>query len=91
MRKIYTPEELHEEVIKENKPFRGIPNLIHNKTSANRPSDWWKKEDTPEATEEHTKRCYASLEQQRKLKMPDHTHGDEKHGEMRDYEEYADR
>lgn len=53
--------------------------------------DWWKKENTPEATREHTKRCFQSLEQQGKLKMPDHTGGDKKIGENKDYVEYQDR
>lgn len=93
----YTEKEILEQVEKEkkegvwNKPIDGVPNIVAGKTSATKPTDWWKKEDTPEATEEHTKRCYASLEQKGKLWMPDHTRGEKKFGENKDYREYADR
>lgn len=56
-----------------------------------KPKDWYIKEDTPEATEEHTKQCFKSLEQQGKLKMPDRTKGDKKIGENKDWQEFADR
>ena len=68
-----------------------MPNLVHNKTSANKPKDFWKFENTEEATEEHTKKCFESLEQQGKLKMPDKTSRGKPIGENKDYVEYQDR
>jgi len=93
----YTEKEILEQVEKEkragiwNKQINGVPFITHGKTSSNKPRDWYIKEDSPEATEEHTKRCYASLEQKGKLHMPDHTRGDEKIGENKDYQEYSSR
>ena len=69
----------------------GMPNLNHNKTSANRPKDWWRREGTPEASEEHVKQCYKSLEQQGKLRIPDKTSRGKPIGECKDYAEYSDR
>lgn len=97
MKKIYTEKEILESVEKEkragtwNKPIDGVPFIIHGKTSSNKASDWWKKENSPEATREHTKRCFASLEQKGKLKMPDKTRGDKKIGENFDWKEYSKR
>lgn len=93
----YTEKEILEQVEKEkkagtwNKSIEGIPSIVAGKNSSNKPTDWYKKEDTPEANEEHVKRCYASLEQKGKLRMPDKTKGDKKIGENKDYKEYADR
>lgn len=93
----YTEKEILEQVEKEkqagtwNKSIEGVPNIVAGKNSSNKPKDWYIKEDTPEATEEHTKQCYKELEQKGKLKMPDHTRGDKKIGENKDWEEYSDR
>ena len=68
-----------------------MPNLNHNKTSANKPKDFWRFENTEEATEEHTKQCFKSLEQQGKLKIPDHTVNGKGVGECEDWKEFSDR
>lgn len=87
----YTLEELSKEVEKANRPFKGVPNIVHGGTSSNRPSDWWRHEDTPESNKEHAKQCFKSLEQKGKLKQPDHTKGDVPIGQNQDWKEFADR
>lgn len=93
----YTEKEILESVEKEkkagtwNKPFDGIPNIVAGKTSATKPRDWWKFEQSEEATKEHTKQCFKSLEQQGKLRMPDKTSRGKPIGENKDWREYSDR
>ena len=53
-----------------------------------KPVDFWARELTPEATMEHTAKCYESLEKQGKLKIPAGKKGGIPHGVCPDAEEF---
>jgi len=53
-------------------PLRnGIP-LVSKMSpdSSSKHKDWWRYDDTPEATEEQTRQCFKELEEKGKLKIP---------------------
>ena len=89
MKKTYSPEELHKEVIENPKPFNGVPLVGRiNLTSSRKHTDWWRYGDTPEATEEHKYQCFKELEEKGKLKIPEGHKGGVPYGICPDYKEF---
>jgi len=82
-----TVEELSKEVEKENKPFKGVPNIISGKSSTNRPKDWWRHDFSQEATVKRMEMNFKSLQDQGKL---DVSAGKNSPGIIPDYKEFKE-